>query len=169
MTPSKGERKHPAPKSENAEKRPIDSEQIEGYLKKMELKYFKSPEGEGRFLVRFKKSGDLDVVLSVDPLLLWFGLRGFESRSADTSVAEKMPRKLLERNFQTIVGKYGVSKDGDLVLEQAIPLAHSSLSFYQFQATLQSLILEAACFQRWIRDPDLVWPALSEVAKEVFE
>src|SRR5436853_2706759 len=137
--------------------------QVVDYLSQMELKLahvdheqemielaFHGHQGQWRLIVGIQQKGDVRKLMLIAPHI--------------GSVTVKRRLECLEAlmavNYRIAMGKFGLDlDDGEVRLEEAVPLANSTISFEQFQLALGAIMQTVAMYHSLL--PRIVYGNLS--------
>lgn len=148
---------------------PFGVPQIKDYLVRMGLKIahineeqelvelaFHGSQGQWRMIIGFQQDGDIRKLMFIIPhVAVVTHKRRLECLEA-----------LLAVNYRIAMGKFGLDlEDGEVRLEEAIPVALGEITFEQFQLVFSALMQTMAVYHSLI--PRLVYSTLS--VKEALE
>ena len=111
---------------------------------------FHGNHGQWRMIVGIQQSGEVRKLMLIVPHI--------------GAVTKKMRLECLEAlmavNYRIAMGKFGLDlDDGEVRLEEAIPLAHDAITFEQFQLALGAMMQTVAMYQSLL--PRIVYGNLS--------
>lgn len=151
---------------------PFGIPQITSYLTRMNLKMahvdyereivelaFHSNHGQWRMIVGFQQHGEARKLMLIAPHI----------GTVTTKRRLECLEALMSVNYRIAVGKFGIDlDDGEVRLEEAIPLGMHSITFEQFQLAFGALMQTVAMYHSLL--PRIVYSNLSVVeALEVCE
>lgn len=154
----------------------FDISQLTEYLKKMSLKLahvdeqkelvelaFHGNHGQWRMIVGIQQSGDVRKLMLVVP---HFGSVGTHKRL-------ECLEALMAANYRIALGKFGLDlQDGEVRLEETLPLAKNTITFAQFQlafgAMMQNVSIYHSLLPRIIYSNDSVQEVLRSCEQDFF-
>src|SRR5881398_778652 len=111
---------------------------------------FHGNHGQWRMIVGIQQSGEVRKLMLIAPHI----------SAVTTKKRLECLEALMAVNYRIAMGKFGLDlDDGEVRLEEAIPLAHGSVSFEQFQLALGAMMQTVAMYHSLL--PRIVYGNLS--------
>ncbi|GCE46955.1 putative sensory transduction regulator [Thermosporothrix hazakensis] len=125
---------------------------------------FHGEQGQWRLIIGFHQSGETRKLMFIVPHIATLGLYK----------RQECLEALMAVNYRIAIGKFGLDlNDGEIRLEETIPLADNGLSFEQFQlatrAIMQTIGIYQSLLPRILYGHKSVHEALEECEQEFFQ